>query len=65
MIPRIPRAAHVHATIHCHPTDTWHLTWTRPDEPGIVLATAMPRRTATAAAVPDLDRDLQVAVWAR
>ncbi|MFJ5787928.1 hypothetical protein [Streptomyces hydrogenans] len=66
VIHRIPRAIHAHATIHCHPDHTWHLAWARRDEPGAVPATAMrhPAALATAAAMPDPDRDLQ-GTWAR
>ncbi|MFB9608606.1 hypothetical protein ACFFTQ_37205 [Streptomyces roseofulvus] len=66
VIPRIPRAAHAHATIHCRPDDTWHLAWARPDEPGAVPVTAMrhPAALATAASIPDPDGDPQAAVWA-
>ncbi|MFE7517115.1 hypothetical protein ACFU8I_38690 [Streptomyces sp. NPDC057540] len=66
VIPRIPRAVHAHATIHCHPTGTWHLAWARRDEPGAVPVTAMrhPAALATAASIPDPDRDPQAAVWA-
>ncbi|MEU9858947.1 hypothetical protein [Streptomyces sp. NPDC047974] len=67
VIPRIPRAVHAHATIHCHPTGTWRLAWARPDEPGAVPATAMrhPAAPVTSVAMPNPDRDLQAAVWAR
>ncbi|MFI8425994.1 hypothetical protein [Streptomyces sp. NPDC085479] len=66
-IPRIPRAVHAHATIRCHPDDTWHLSWVRPDEPGAVPVTAMrhPASQGTAVAMPDPDRDPQGSVWAR
>ncbi|WP_329625885.1 hypothetical protein OG357_38275 (plasmid) [Streptomyces sp. NBC_01255] len=66
-IPRIPRAVHAHAAIQRHPDDTWYLVWARPDELGTVQVTAMrhPAALATAAAMPDPDRDPQVAVWAR
>ncbi|MFF8280717.1 hypothetical protein ACF05T_32425 [Streptomyces lateritius] len=67
VIPRIPRAVHAHATVHCHLDDTWHLAWARPDEPGAGPVTAMrhPAAQTIAAAMPDPDRDPQVAVWAR
>ncbi|MCZ0983789.1 hypothetical protein O1L60_44290 [Streptomyces diastatochromogenes] len=65
-IPRIPRAIHTHAAIHCHPDDTWNLAWARPGEPGAIPVTAMrhPAAQAVAAAVPDPDRDDRAA-WAR
>ncbi|MFF9497202.1 hypothetical protein [Streptomyces flaveolus] len=65
-IPRIPRAVHTHATMHCHPDGTWHLTWTRPTDPGALPVTAMrhPAAPATAAAVPNPDRGPRAAVWA-
>ncbi|MDV5143235.1 hypothetical protein R1T08_02650 [Streptomyces sp. SBC-4] len=54
-IPRIPRAVHAHAAIHCHPDDTWHLSWVQPTESGALPVTAMrhPAAPTTAAAVPD------------
>ncbi|MGW4779930.1 hypothetical protein ACWEPA_25115 [Streptomyces filamentosus] len=65
VIPRIPRAVHAHATIYCHPDDTWHLAWARPDEPGAVSVTAMrhPAAPATVVAVPDPDHGAP-ATWA-
>ncbi|MFE0776787.1 hypothetical protein [Streptomyces sp. NPDC058861] len=68
-IPRIPRAVHAHATIHCHPDDTWHLAWVQPDEPGAVPVTVMRHPAAPAAASclpdPDPDRGNQATTWAR
>ncbi|MFC9734269.1 hypothetical protein ACFWGM_29745 [Streptomyces roseolus] len=54
----IPRTVHTHATIHCHPDDTWHLTWARPDEAGAVPVTTMRHPAAPTAVitVPSPDR---------
>ncbi|MFF4874098.1 hypothetical protein [Streptomyces sp. NPDC000961] len=67
MIPRIPRALHTHATIHCHLDGTWHLAWARPDEPGAIPVTGMrhPATPAAAVAVPNPDLEPQPATWAR
>ncbi|MFE1271237.1 hypothetical protein [Streptomyces sp. NPDC058758] len=56
-IPRIPRAIHAHATIHCRPDDTWRLAWARPEEPGVVPITAMrhPAAPTAVVAIPDPD----------
>ncbi|MDV9188208.1 hypothetical protein R6L23_08260 [Streptomyces sp. SR27] len=67
VIPRIPRAVHAHATIHCHSDETWHLAWARPDEPGAIPVTAMwhPAALAATGAMPDPDQDPKGALWAR
>ncbi|MGW3521472.1 hypothetical protein [Streptomyces hydrogenans] len=59
------QCVHAHATIHCHPGDTWHLAWARPDEPGAVPVTAMRHlaAAAAAAAVPNPDLEPQSATW--
>ncbi|MER8233147.1 hypothetical protein [Streptomyces sp. NPDC094049] len=64
-IPRIPRALHTHAAIHCHPDGTSHPVWTRPDDPGALPVTAMrhPAAPTTEACLPDPDRDGQTATW--
>ncbi|WP_051716286.1 hypothetical protein [Streptomyces bikiniensis] len=67
VIPRIPRALHTHAAIHCHPDGTWNLAWARPDEPGAIPVTGM-RHSATpaaAVAVPNPNLEPQPATWAR
>ncbi|WP_432089145.1 hypothetical protein [Streptomyces sp. bgisy095] len=67
VIPRIPRALHTHAAIHCHPDGAWNLARARPDEPGAIPVTVMRHSAAPAAAVavPNPDLEPQPATWAR
>ncbi|MFF6794283.1 hypothetical protein ACFY9C_35035 [Streptomyces filamentosus] len=58
VIPRIPRAVHTHATLHCHPDHTWTLTWTHPHTSGSTPVTAMrhPAAPLDDVSIPHPDR---------